>query len=477
MASASIALQYAQAVFWAVEVTTGIGDDIVPKSQVEVFFTGFMVIVGLMMYSLIIGSASSALANIDSTATQRRQTLEKVNAFMRSRKVPNFFQRIIVDFYEHMWQTPQREADVFRDLPASLRSRLAIVMNRDLIDRIPIFKLMSASVYVRIVQRLQHNTFLPGEFVIKQGTESDYVFFVKRGKCDALLPNTEHTIYMTLFPGDVFGEQGVIFDERRSESYRAVDFLDVLMMSEMDFHELVVMAPSFVTELRRIAATRERKRLSFELALLRKASSVDRGASGVFGYFKQRNRRASSSIVNAQSALYEFARGAKKIAPAPQEGLESDRSRLSGQSGPYAAGPASRPPLSTTLNTRGGLGNVLPAHAELAASLSPVAAGRRTMAALGSQYSTANGPSLSPTNLDGSKRDLRRAGSTQPQSSVVLSTQADGSKRSLASNFSVSSHGLGAGLPTRAEAGTKGHRQSLEAWSKADSRKMRGSDA
>jgi CRP-like cAMP-binding protein len=282
MSSATFGSQYAQAVFWAVQVTTGIGADIPPRSQLEVFFTCLMVIVGLMMYSIIIGSASSALANIDSTATHRRQTLDKVNAFMRSRKVPTYFQRIIVDFYEHMWQSPQQEADVFKDLPHSLRSRLAIVMNRDLIERIPIFRLLPAHVYVRLVLRLQQNTFLPGEFVIKQGTMSEFLFFIKRGKADALLPNTESTVYMTMFPGSVFGEQGLLHSERRRESFRAVDFLDVLMMTQTDLHELMVTAPQFVFELRRLAAIKERRRLSFELTLLRRNMRSQRSSTRAF---------------------------------------------------------------------------------------------------------------------------------------------------------------------------------------------------
>ncbi|KAA0152025.1 hypothetical protein FNF29_04140 [Cafeteria roenbergensis] len=392
MPSSDILVQYGQAVFWAVEVTTGIGGDIIPRSTLEVFFTAFMVIVGLMMYSLIIGSASSALANIDSTATQRRQTLEKVNAFMRSRKVPPFFQRIIVDFYEHMWQTPQREADVFRDLPPSLRSRLAIVMNRDLIDRIPIFKLMSASVYVRIVQRLQHNTFLPGEYVIQQGTESEFLYFVKRGKCDALLPDTEHTIFMTLFPGDVFGERGLLFDERRSESYRAVDFLDVLMMSQLEFQELVVMSPAFVAELRRVAAVRERRRIGFELTLLRRANKVMPHKRTGF-WHKLFSARRGQGIVQADAATKEWTAGATrraalKVSPAPPDHVSTVSSPRGGPGG-MAEGSVRHQPSGA----RRPFG-------------SASAAGRSSWPASVSEVPSGLAPSMGPTNLDGSKRSL-----------------------------------------------------------------------
>lgn len=126
-ANKTIWTKYLQSVFWAVEVTTGIGDDIMPKEDVEVVFTILMTIVGLLVYSIIIGSASSALANMDSTASMRRQTLDKINEYLRYRRVPGFFQKIILDFYEHMWTCPTDESEVLADLPETLRMRLSIV--------------------------------------------------------------------------------------------------------------------------------------------------------------------------------------------------------------------------------------------------------------------------------------------------------------------------------------------------------------
>jgi len=269
--------KYAMALFWAVEVTTGIGGDINPKSQYEVAFTTGVTIVGLMMYSLIIGSASSALANMDSTATQRRQTLDKVSSYMRSRKVPAFFQRIIVDFYQHMWTTPMKESDVFKDLPESLRSRLSMVLNRDLIDRIPIFRNMTAEVYIRLVQKLLHNTYLPGEFVIRKGDIPRCVYFVKRGMADGILSTGQ--LLSTYEPGDFFGEHAILHNERRSISVRAVDFLDVLQLQKEHLFELHATAPAFMNEIRRVDAERQQNRIRRELQQVRIAHGLENSKS------------------------------------------------------------------------------------------------------------------------------------------------------------------------------------------------------
>ena len=84
-------------------MTTGIGNDIIPKSNMEIVFTVSMTIIGLMMYSVIIGSAASALQEMDTASTERRQKLDEITNYLRGRKVPSFFQKIIKDFYNHMW--------------------------------------------------------------------------------------------------------------------------------------------------------------------------------------------------------------------------------------------------------------------------------------------------------------------------------------------------------------------------------------
>ncbi len=259
--------QYWTALFWAVEVTTGIGNDIIPKSNMEIVFTVSMTIIGLMMYSVIIGSAASALQEMDTASTERRQKLDEITNYLRGRKVPTFFQKIIKDFYNHMWSVPGQSTTLFDDLPDKLRSRLQVVLNRDFIDRIPVLQYLPMEVYISIVPRMQNCTFLPGEFIVNAGDLGDSLFFILRGKVDAVLGDKE-TVYNSILPGDFFGESALIWGTRYSESFRAVDFVDLLQLSRSDYHELDVSAPAFTAELHLRAMARRSQRLDAEQALI-----------------------------------------------------------------------------------------------------------------------------------------------------------------------------------------------------------------
>lgn len=260
VASWSVSNKYSHAMWWAVQVTTGIGGDILPMSNTEVIYTMVMTVVGLMMYSVIIGSAATALQEMDVGATQRRQKLDEITNYMRARKVPSFFQKIIKDYYSHRWSEPQASQAIFEDLPTKLHSRLQVVLNRDIVERIPAFRLLPLSVYVELVQHMELATFLPGEFVERAGELSDSMYFIKRGKVDAVLEDG-FTVYHTYMPGDFFGETPLLHNMPPTNSFRAVDFLDVLVLSRAQLEELQVTAEEFCEHLRMVSLMRLRARL------------------------------------------------------------------------------------------------------------------------------------------------------------------------------------------------------------------------
>lgn len=81
-------MQYINAFFWAVGVTIGIGRNINPTTFWEHVVTIVMIIIGVLMFALIIGSASSLLNNLDAGSASRRMKMESINLYMRHRNVP-----------------------------------------------------------------------------------------------------------------------------------------------------------------------------------------------------------------------------------------------------------------------------------------------------------------------------------------------------------------------------------------------------
>ena len=182
--------QYLESLYWAVSVTTGLGNDIVAGNATEVLFTSVIVVFGLIIYSILLGSSTSALQNKDSAAADKRNKLDRVGDYLRYRKVPVFFQKVtieydfvkslrvvmrmnhntkttvfisncathmriisqvVLDYYEHLLSSSKSsntEQEVLHELPATLRVRLSLMLKRELMLRVPFFSHFHVDLFI-----------------------------------------------------------------------------------------------------------------------------------------------------------------------------------------------------------------------------------------------------------------------------------------------------------------------------------------
>ncbi len=73
---------------------------------------------------------------------------------------------------------------------------------RDLVDAVPFFKNVSAVFVRKVLTQLRFEVFLPGDYIIREGTFGTEMYFIRQGSVDILV-NGECT--MTLNEGNYFG--------------------------------------------------------------------------------------------------------------------------------------------------------------------------------------------------------------------------------------------------------------------------------
>jgi hypothetical protein len=174
--------QYTQSFFWAVVVTTGIGRDIIPRTNIETGFTVMVIMVGVIMYALVIGAVGRSIAELDSTNTAFRKKLKELNLYMRYQNVPDYLQKTVLDYYDYLYESRNAvDHSVLEELPDSIQVRLSVAQNRGLIQTVPLFADCSTACVIRLVQKLVPLIALPGEFIIVEGEEGSEMFLVYKG--------------------------------------------------------------------------------------------------------------------------------------------------------------------------------------------------------------------------------------------------------------------------------------------------------
>ena len=108
--------RYANSYFWALVATSGIGYDIEPSSEIEVAFTCFVIMVGLLISSVIIGSVSQVFSQWDIVANKRKEKLDFLNSYLRMKEIPQPVIKRVRNYYRYL------ESSQVRTIPSSLLS-------------------------------------------------------------------------------------------------------------------------------------------------------------------------------------------------------------------------------------------------------------------------------------------------------------------------------------------------------------------
>lgn len=257
----SIALQYTRALYWTVTTVATIGyGDITPDKNnlVQLIFTISVQLVGVGIYSYVIGNVANLISNIDVQKNKMIQKKEEINSFIRSKQIPKHLQSKIKEYFNYLWYTRKHVSDysILEELPFTLKNDISYFLNSDVIQLVPLFKNASEIFIREIIQDLKLLVFLPGDKMIREGEYGDAMYFLARGEVEVLVGETA---VARIKSGNVFGEMSLINGERRSATIRAVDFCDVYILSKGDFDTVRSKYPEFDKQVIAIVEARRKE--------------------------------------------------------------------------------------------------------------------------------------------------------------------------------------------------------------------------
>lgn len=252
---------YIRALYWCITTITTIGyGDITPTTNWQTIYTMFVQLTGAGMYGYIIGNLASMLANSDIARAQFRAKMEKIQTFMHYREVPDGLQDEIRQYYDYLWNARRGfdESEVIGELPSSIKLQVALHLNKDIIEKVPMFKGAPADLIRQIVLNLKPALYTPGDYIFRKGEVGDQMYFISRGKVE-IVSEDGNTIYATLTDGSFFGEIALLFSSERTASVRASTYCDVYTLDKYTFDHVLGKFPEIAEQVHKMAEERRQK--------------------------------------------------------------------------------------------------------------------------------------------------------------------------------------------------------------------------
>ncbi len=246
--------RYIRALYWCVTTITTIGyGDYGPDhdSNRQILYTIAVQLTGVGMFSYIIGNMATLIVNLDTARAEFRARVEDVCNTLRIQRIPATLQSRVKQYYDYLWETRKGLSNdrFLQDLPRTLRLEVSLHLNRDILEKVALFKDADEGFIRAVVEELEALVFLPGDWIIRQGEFGSCMYFLSRGEVEILVDGAP---VARLPEGSAFGETALLQGERRNASVRALEYCDAYRLSKASFDGLREAHPEFDGKVREI---------------------------------------------------------------------------------------------------------------------------------------------------------------------------------------------------------------------------------
>eukprot|EP00850_Spirogloea_muscicola_P021599 SM000255S08778 [mRNA] locus=s255:112425:117282:- [translate_table: standard] len=171
-----------------------------------------LVILGLLLFSHLIGGMQTYLASTTLRLEEARVKRRDVKSWMQHRQLPRMFRERINRFEEYKFMATRGadEEQLVMNLSPDIRRDVKRHLALDLVLKVPLFSEMEDSVLDAICERLKAAIFVEGTTLLREGDPLPCMFFFVSGKVESVTTNGGRSGFHTqglLGPGDFCGEE------------------------------------------------------------------------------------------------------------------------------------------------------------------------------------------------------------------------------------------------------------------------------
>lgn len=234
---------YITALYWSITTLATVGyGDVKPKTDLEILFVLFSMIVSCGIIGYVIGTIDAIFLNYQAEERNHKTCLVSLNNFMVKYEIPQALKVKIRAYMNFTWDMHRKseinESEVLNLLSSELQEMVCIHSRGYIFNNFYAFSHFSQKLLKKLTRTIIFTCYAPNDVIFESGGNSREIYFIQEG--DAILEDIKSgCVLKTLEKFNYFGEISFFLGSQRCCSAIAVTFLETLMITATDFLELV----------------------------------------------------------------------------------------------------------------------------------------------------------------------------------------------------------------------------------------------
>ncbi|CAD5195965.1 cyclic nucleotide-gated ion channel 18-like [Musa acuminata AAA Group] len=205
--------KYLYCLWWGLKNLSSYGQNLATTTYVgETTFAILICIVGLVLFSHLIGNMQTYLQSITVRLEEWRVKQRDTEEWMRHRQLPPDLQERVRRFVQYKWLATRGvdEESILQSLPLDLRREIQRHLCLGLVRRVPFFSQMDDQLLDAICERLVSSLSTKDTYIVREGDPVNEMLFIIRGQLESSTTNGGRSGFfnsITLRPGDFCGEE------------------------------------------------------------------------------------------------------------------------------------------------------------------------------------------------------------------------------------------------------------------------------
>ncbi|KAI0494432.1 hypothetical protein KFK09_024566 [Dendrobium nobile] len=210
---ATFIAKYLYCLWWGLQNLSSYGQNLATSTYIgETLFAILICIMGLVLFSHLIGNMQTYLQSITLRLEEWRVKRRDIEEWMRHRQLPPDLQERVRRFVQYKWLATRGvdEDSILGSLPLDLRREIRRHLCLALVRRVPFFSQMDDQLLDAICERLVSSLSTKDTYIVREGDPVDEMLFIIRGQLESSTTDGGRTGFfnsITLRPGDFCGEE------------------------------------------------------------------------------------------------------------------------------------------------------------------------------------------------------------------------------------------------------------------------------